>query len=161
VPRVRREGQAVVLVKWAPQCESQVLDTLAEGLRSYRITAEASFQIATQRPSDRSKIRIKDVPRTSRRSRRRFPSDRTDCFREATKSGPPTEFCCSPAPPLWRCRVEPEQIKQEMLRLGDRRLSSALIRCKPPKGESLVPGLPITIVRLWEPGATALQRDRP
>jgi hypothetical protein len=40
-------GQAVVLVKWAPQCESQVLDTLAERLRSYRITAEASFQIAT------------------------------------------------------------------------------------------------------------------
>ena len=29
MPRVRREGQAVVLVKWAPQCKSQVLDTLA------------------------------------------------------------------------------------------------------------------------------------
>jgi hypothetical protein len=88
--RVRCRGcgarrQAVVLVKWAPQCESQVLDTLAEGLRSYRITAEASFQIATQRPSDRSKIRSKDAPRYSRGSRTRFPSDRTDCFREATK----------------------------------------------------------------------------
>jgi hypothetical protein len=43
---------AVVSVKWAPQ-------------RSYRIKPEASFQIAAQRPSDRSEIRIKDAPRIS------------------------------------------------------------------------------------------------
>jgi hypothetical protein len=56
-------GQAVVLVTWAPQCESQVLDPLAEGMRSYRITEEASYQIATQMQSDRSKISRKDAPR--------------------------------------------------------------------------------------------------
>jgi hypothetical protein len=53
-----------------------------------------------------------------------------------------------------RCRVERKQIDLEMLRRDNRRLSSALIRCKPRKGKSLAPGSPITIVRLWEPGAT-------
>jgi hypothetical protein len=52
-------------VKWGPECVSRVLDTLAQGLRSYHITAEASLQIAAQRPSERSEIRIKDAPRTS------------------------------------------------------------------------------------------------
>jgi hypothetical protein len=53
------------------------------------------------------------------------------------------------------------RIDKEMLRPGDRRLSSTLIRCNPLLGAALGLGAPITIVRLWEPGITALQRDRP
>jgi hypothetical protein len=159
--RSARTGRPDLREMGAPQCVSRVLDTLAHGLRSYRITAEASFQIAAQRLSDRSKIWIKDAPRSSCRSRRRFPSDRTAVFERLPNSGAPTEFCCSPAPLLWRCDVERMRIDNEVLRPGDRRLSSTLIRCNPLLGATLGLGAPITIVRLSEPGATALQRDRP
>jgi hypothetical protein len=82
-------------------------------------------------------------------------------FERLPNSGAPTEFCCSPAPLLWRCDVERMRIDNEVLRPRDRRLSSTLIRCNPLLGATLGLGAPITIARLSEPGATPLQRDRP
>jgi hypothetical protein len=105
--------------------------------QSYPTTAAKALttaQISAQRPSDSSRIRIKDVFRSNRVWSPRFPSLWISCLREASKWGLSKrilQFNNSSVTTL-ECRTRAD--RQEMVRSDDKQLSPALIRCNLPHG---------------------------